>query len=252
MADAADVLERGNIYFFYRPRVEQVSAQSIEEIQRFFIILSPHGRRRYRLIVVGRKKLPEVESHRDRGWGFVGKVSQRAEDIENDLAAVEYSTRTSGERHLAPARPAGEGVYALVRHGDHTHLAFALELPEHPGEVQHDLNIPEEGSYIIAVKNPEQPAPPGVGLAEDEQPELPLRLQERFHGRRFVPVDPPAFLDQEGSEILLIGAGEDVSQELGISLDPQWETLETAEIFSDLHLERSQHPLQPLFEGKWR
>ena len=36
---------------------------------------------------------------------------------------------------------------------------------------------------------------------------LPSHLRERFHGRRFVPVDPPAFLDQEGAEIILIGAG---------------------------------------------
>jgi hypothetical protein len=53
-------------------------------------------------------------------------------------------------------------------------------------------------------------------------------------------------------EIVLIGAGEDVSKELGVLLDPQRETLETAEIFNDLRLERSQHPLEPLFKGKWR
>ena len=248
----ADILERGDIYFLYRPRVEQQTADGLEDVQRFFVILSPRGKSTYRLIVVGRKKLPEVETHRDRGWGFVGKVSHRPEDIEDDLDALTYSTRTRGERHLAPARPAGEGVYALVRHGDHTHLAFALELPERPGAVQRDLNIPEEGSYILAVKNPEQPAPPGVGLPEQEQPPLPSHLRERFAGRRFAPVDPPTFLDHEGVEIVFIGAGEDVSGELGVWLDPQRETLGTAEIFNDLHVERSQHPLQPLFEGKWR
>jgi hypothetical protein len=161
-------------------------------------------------------------------------------------------TLTRGERHLAPARPAGEGVYALVRHGDHTHLTFALELPEKPGEVQRELNIREEGNYIVAVKNPEQPAPPGVGLPEREQAEVPQHLQRQFEGRRFVPVDPPAFLDQEGAELVFIGVGEHVSEELGVRLDPQRETLETAEIFNDLRVERTQHPLQPLFEGKWR
>jgi hypothetical protein len=248
----ADILERGNIYFIYRPRVEQAVAHGIEDVQRFFVVLSPHGRTWYRLIVIGRKKLPEVETHRDKGWGFVGKVSRHPEEIENDLDAQTYRTKTLGERHLAPARPAGEGVYALVRHGDHTHLVFALELPEHPGAVQRELNIPEEGSYIVAVKNPEQPAPPGVGLPEPEQAELPPRLQRRFDGRRFAPIDPPTLLDHEGAEIVLIGAGEDVSEELDVTLDPQHETLETAEIFNDLRIERSHHPLQPLFEGKWR
>jgi hypothetical protein len=248
----ADVLERGNIYFMYRPKVEQSSASGLEDVQRFFVILSPYGQQRYRLIVIGRKQLPEIESHRDRGWGFVEKVRHRAEDIEDDLDALTYPTKTRGERHLAPARPAGEGVYVLVRHDDHTHLAFALELPRKPGAVQHELNIPQEGSYIIAVKNPEQPAPPGVGLNGNEQAVLPRPLQQRFKGRRFVPVDPPTFLDQEGAELVIIGAGEDTSEELGVSLDPERETLETAEVFSDLRLERSQHPLQPLFEGKWQ
>jgi hypothetical protein len=248
----ADVLERGNIYFLYRPRVEQKGASGLADIQRFFLVLSPYGKERYRLVVVGRKKLPEVESHRDRSWAFVEKVSHRAEEIEEGLDALTYVTKTRGERHLAPARPAGEGVYALVRHDDHTHLAFALELPRQPGAVQQELNIPEEGSYIVAVKNPAQSAPPGVGLPEEEQAELPQHLRQRFEGRRFVPVDPPAFLDHEGIELVLIGAGEDVSEELDVWLDPQQETLETAEIFNDLRVERSQHPLEPLFEGKWR
>jgi hypothetical protein len=247
-----DVLERGDIYFLYRPRVEHATVGGLEDVQRFFLVLSPHGASQYRLIVIGRKKLPDVETHRDRAWGFVKKVSERPQDVEDELDALIYPTKTRGERHVAPARPAGEGVYALVRHDDHTHLAFALELPEQPGSVQREFHIPSEGSYIVAVKNPEQPAPPGAGLSEREQAELPLHLQQRFAGRRFVPVDPPAFLDQEGTELVLIAAGEDVSEELGVGLDPQHETLETAEIFNDLRVERSQHPLQPLFEGKWR
>ena len=55
----------------------------------------------------------------------------------------------------------------------------------------------------------------------------------------------------EQSEIILIGADEDVRGELGISLDPEHETMDTAEIFRDLHMERSKHPLEPLFQGKW-
>ena len=247
----ANVLERGNIYFTYRPRVEHATAGGLEDVQRFFVVLSPHGERRYRLIVIGRKQLPEIESHRDRSWAFVQKVSRRPEDIEDDLDAATYRTKTRGDRHLPPARPAGEGVYALVRHDDHTHLVFALELPQRQGQVQRELNIPEEGSYIIAIKNPEQPAPPGVGLTEDEQAELPERLQRRFERRRFVPVDPPSFLDHEGAELVFIGAGDDPSNELGVPLDPQPETIDTAEIFRDLRLERSRHPLRPLFEGKW-
>src|SRR5438128_5542663 len=163
-----------------------------------------------------------------------------------------YDTQTRGERHRPAARPDGEGVYAIVRHEDHTHLAFALELPARPGEVQDELNIPKQGSYIITVRNPEQPAPPGFGLPDNEKPELPQRLQARFRGRRFAPVDSPDVLDREGTEFVLIGADEDVFEELGVPLNPQRETIDTAEIFNELHMERRDHPLKPLFEGKWQ
>jgi hypothetical protein len=246
------VLERGNIYFIYRLRVEQTSASGIEDIQRFFIILSPHGKDRHRLIVVGRKKLPEIKDQHERNWAFVQKVGRNPDEIEDELDRAVYETKTRGERHLAAARPAGEGVYTIARHEDHTHLAFALELPAKRGDVQEELNIPAQGSYIITVKNPELPAPPGVGLPPEAKPELPQHLRAQFAGRRFVPVDPPEFLDREGAEFVLIGADEDVFDELAIRLNPARETIETAEIFNDLRMERSEHPLKPLFEGRWQ
>ena len=248
----ADVLERGDIYFIYRPKVEQTSAAGLEDVQRFFVILSPSDKRRHRLLVIGRKKLPAISDKQERNWGFVQKVSRNPEDIEDDLDRLTYSTQTHGERHLSPARPAGEGVYTIARHDTHTHLAFALELPERPGEVQEELNIPAEGSYIITVKNPDVDAPPGVGLPEQDQADLPQRLRDRFHGRRFIPADPPDFLDREGTEFVLIGADEDVFEELGVRLDPERETIETAELFNDLRMERTAHPLKPLFEGRWQ
>ena len=248
----ADVLERGDIYFIYRPKVEQTSAAGLEDVQRFFVILSPSDKRRHRLLVIGRKKLPAISDKQERNWGFVQKVSRNPEDIEDDLDRLTYSTQTHGERHLSPARPAGEGVYTIARHDTHTHLAFALELPERPGEVQEELNIPAEGSYIITGKNPDVDAPPGVGLPEQDQADLPQRLRDRFHGRRFIPADPPDFLDREGTEFVLIGADEDVFEELGVRLDPERETIETAELFNDLRMERTAHPLKPLFEGRWQ
>jgi len=51
---------------------------------------------------------------------------------------------------------------------------------------------------------------------------------------------------------VLIGADEDVFEELGVRLDPEHETIETAELFSDLRMARTAHPLKPLFEGRWQ
>src|SRR5438105_4516667 len=146
-----DVLERGDIFFVYRPRVQQESAESLEDVQRSYMVLSPEGKQRHRLIVLGQKRLPEIREGGHRVWGYVDMVERDPRKLEDELDRQTYTTKTRGERTRPEARPAGEGVYAIVRHNDHTHLTYELELPRQPGEVQEELAIEPEGSYIISI-----------------------------------------------------------------------------------------------------
>jgi hypothetical protein len=250
----ASILERGSIFFFYRPRVhapgEEVRVHGLDDIARSYIVMHPRGKGLYRLIVVPRKRLPDV-AKREREWAFVERVSRRPGEIEAELREERYGTKTRGARRIPSARPCGEGVYSMVRHEDHTHLTYALELPAEPGPVQEALQIAKEASYILSVKNPQAPSPPGAGLPEDEAARYPQPLEEIFRGRRFAPADPPDLLDYPGAQLLLIGAAADVRAELGIELDPEREDERTAEIFRDLHIARSKYPVEPLFHGKW-
>jgi hypothetical protein len=255
LAGESAALERGNIFFFYRPRVAPLDdtpqVLGLDDIARTHIIVHPRGKGLYRVIVLPRKRLPDVKRH-DREWGFVEKVTRDPHEIERELQTQVYKTRTRGARLLPSARPAGEGVYALVRHADHTHLAYALELPEEPGPVQRALQIRGEASFIVSVKNPEASAPSEAALPPDEAARYPPELAQRFAAKRFIPVDPPELLDYPGAQLLLIGASADVKQELGIDLDPQREDERTAEILRDLHIAKAAFPLDPLFKGKWR
>ena len=45
--------ERGHIYFAYRPKIDGEAARGLEDVERFYVILSPQGRDSYRLLVVG-------------------------------------------------------------------------------------------------------------------------------------------------------------------------------------------------------
>jgi hypothetical protein len=244
------VRERGDIYFAYRPKIDGQAAESFDDVQRLYMILSPRGRDSYRLLIIGGKRLPAVDGRGDRkAWAFVEKVASQAQEVEDELDPKSRLTKTRGERQIPAARPAGEGVYTIVRHSRHTHLAYALELPPEPGEVQRALNIVEEGNYVVAVKNPK--ARMASGLDETRRATLPRPLQNLFRGRRFIPLDPPKFLDHEGTEILLVGARKGAPAELGIELDREQETEATAEIFSDLGMEKALHPAAPLLEGKW-
>ncbi|MFZ0256422.1 MAG: hypothetical protein WAN46_12400 [Gammaproteobacteria bacterium] len=252
--EQAEILEQGNIYFVYRPKVkgtdEVDTVGGLEDVQRTYMVLSPHGKKRFRLLALGQKQLPAI-SGSEKNWGFVDKVENSAKKIEEELQRDSYQTKTRDERIRPAARPAGEGVYALVRHGNHTHLTYALELPVQTGAVQKALHIEEEGSYVLSIKNPEQPSDGQAGLSEKHKVTFPRHLQDCFRERRFIPVDPPDLLDYEGAELLFIGAAEDIPKELGISLEPQQETESTAEIFRELHMAKSRHPIKPLFEGRW-
>jgi hypothetical protein len=90
-----------------------------------------------------------------------------------------------------------------------------LELPKHPGPAERELNTKREASYIIAVKNPTAPTPSNAGLSPDHEARFPKHLLEKFAGCRWVAVDPPDFLDYEGTELVLIGARENAEEEPG-------------------------------------
>lgn len=244
------VVERGDIYFFYRPKVEREHPRSAKDVERLYLVLSPEGKKLYREIIIGRKALPSVEGG-ERNWAFVKAVVHDPRELERELGRESYQTKTRGTREIEAARPAGEGVYAITRHDGHTHLAYSLELPEKPGVVQRALKIAEEASYVISVKNPEKGSPPQAGLRSDRKAHYPEKLQKAFAERRFMNVERPELLDYPGAEIMLIGADEDPERELGIRLDPELETAASADIFKELKLNRSEHPVRPLFEGRW-
>jgi hypothetical protein len=247
-----NTLERGNIFFFYRPRVEEEAPESIDDVQRFHMVLRPENRQVFRLLVVGQKKLPDPSrgGGGNRAWGYVEAADTQPNRIRDRLRAETYQTRTRGERHQPAARPIGEGVYRIVRHGDHTHFVYALELPRRKGEAQEEFNVQDEASYIITVKNPAARSPPRAGLSPKQNADYPSDLIDKFRDRRFAEADPPEFLDYEGTEFILIPAAENVDEELGIDLQPQDESESTAEIFTELELDQSEHPLEPLFEGR--
>ena len=242
-----NVLERGDLFFLYRPNEDRYEPGGLLDIRRFYLVLHPQGQQRFRLIAIGKKKLPGGDDGPQRHWGFVDGVFQTAEGLRQAATGLPPLGDVGGEN----LRPAGEGVYALVLHGNHTHLAYVLELPPSPGEVQEAFNIKPEGRFVIAVKNPEASSPPGVGLELGRQPDFPRELHARFGDRRWVSVDPPEFLDYEGSEIVLIGGKDDLGEDLGIDLQAHPEDEETAEIFQDLHLEKTARTIKPLFEGVW-
>lgn len=248
------VLERGDLFFFYRPDVGEESPGGLLDVRRFHVVLRPEGGKRarpLRMLTIGRKRLPDPAGEGGNHWGFVERVFKTPADLKEALGPASYETETLGERPVPPARPAGEGVYALVRVGRSTVLAYALELPERPGEVQEAFGIGAEGRVALAIKNPEAGSPAGMGLDGDRRVRFPERLRARFGARKWVPADPPSFLDHEGAEFVLIGGRIDAEELAGLDLQPQPEDEASAEVVRDLKIAKGDAPTRPLFEGGW-
>lgn len=245
------ILEKGDIFFFYRPRVQEKQGEnavphSIEEINRFYMILHPYSTKQYRLIIIGRKRMPEITAH-ERNWTTVELVTSKVNELKDYLRSETYQTETRGERFLPEARACGEGVYCITSRDSQTYLSYQLELPQQLGDVQVELSLKPEASYVLAVKNQKI-----AGSQSGKEANFPKHLQEQLRDLRFAAVNPPDFLDYPGAELLLIGANEDVEKELGIDLEPEQKSINTAEIFQHLKLWKNEHTVKPLFEGQWR
>jgi len=279
------IIEKGLIYFFYKPKVELKEVHGPEDVQRLYVLLwpaapsiqedekkmkHPEGKmgtgEPERLIVLGKKKLPDVHKGKhEKFWGFVEKVSRNIDEVEEDLEARTYTTHTRGERHVEGARPVGAGVYAIVKHPTkgHTHLVYVLELPEEPTEVQKAFNIGKEGSFVVSVKNPDVQGP-GSFLRTSKNVHYPPEVKNLLNSTKtgnplkFAPLDPK-LIDYEGSELLFIGAAEDIKAELGEAGEyiEELEEVDARKISSDkiwkeLHLSKAAHPTEPVLRGKWK
>jgi hypothetical protein len=246
-----EIVEEGDIFFLYRPRVEEHDPQGLEDVQRFHMVMRPKSGGKLRLCVVGRKRLPEAGKH-ERVWGFVDAVTDSGKSLESRLQEDEYETKTRGERHMPSARPAGEGVYAVSREDSQLHLSYVLELPEKPGEVQQALKIAPEAAYVLSIKNPEAGQPRSAGLSEAQKADYPEKLEREFEGRRFEGEDL-RLLDYEGAEFILVGARRDPEAAYDLDLESRSEPSDYAHADSirRLRMVKSRHPVTPLFEGRW-
>jgi uncharacterized protein DUF2795 len=262
----SELIEHGDIFFFYRPKVDTEEVKDIEDVQRFYMVTSPEeieGKRYsnnnkhiYRLFLIGQKQLPEIvegkSTSKERNWALNTLTTSDPDDIHKELLPAEYMTETRGKRRIAAAAPAGEGKYSIVKHDSHTEIAYILELPEIPGPMQREFEIRKEASYVISVKNPDLNVTGSAAFTSGKKPQYPKHLLEKFGDKRWISIEDPELLDYENTQLLLIGARKkDVEDELGIDIDEQKETESSADIFKELKIRKEQVPLKPLLKGKF-
>ena len=184
-----EVLEQGAVSFVAVPR-PGTTAPGGAGLDRFFVVLAPDGRRPLRRLAVRRRRLPDAR-RRQRFFAHVDRIAAAADRLTEDLRA----------RSGAPAHVLAVGRYALARHGDHVHLAYALARACGRGPLAASLGIAAGGSFLLLVFRRSLPPPRRPAATAAAAP--------------LVAATPDA-LDVIGAEVALVAGGRPDDGRLGI------------------------------------
>jgi hypothetical protein len=184
-----EVLERGDIQFFFRPTVQPADPDAAASlgVQSFFVVLST--RDKHRRVRIGRKRMPATTG--ERLWARVERIGSFSRAMGDLLEDEHYHTKTRGERYQPAARPIAHGCYALVQHDDHVHFAYRVD---HRESAPEEVDVPDAASHVVLFER----VPRGRATWTTE--------------------GTPARLDEEGAEIVLVGVDDDPERELGVEL----------------------------------
>jgi len=153
----ATYVEKGDVYFFYRPKVNVEKMQGLGDVQRLHVVLAPDEEDAARLFVVGKKRMPKIIKSKPkstaREW-MMNDMTGKPKEIGKALAPLEYDTKTRGEQEQGEAIPVGEGRYVIFERDNSSRLAYRLSSPAKSGKAQEELGILAEASYVISVRNP--------------------------------------------------------------------------------------------------
>lgn len=218
-----EILEKGDIVFMCKysirlslsqyafsridkPKLGVDEASSIDDVQLFHVLLIPEGDTddeisKKRLVKIGKKKLPANGG--DRFWAFIQAAEDEMEKVEEDLQPQTYDTATAGTRTVKADRIAGKGKYLMMKQDNNrTVLGYILESPSEVGDVQNAFNISTEGSFSVAVKNPQKKNPPAAGLSGSQKAEFPQEIQQKFGSYQWLPGKCSSF--QQHSVIIVV------------------------------------------------
>lgn len=237
-----EATEKGDIYFFYRNKVDVERAESLKDIQRTYMILVPDdGKDKARMFIIGKKRMPKLNGDRSSAKEWTMNImTGKPKEIGEELAPIEYETKTEGARRISAAFPVAEGRYALVQMEDQTELAWRMVNPEKPGKPQEEMQLKPEASYVISVRNPDIQV---EGFPE-ERPDYPQSLRKLFAEKRWINISKPELLDYENAQLVMIGARRNLAElDVKVSGKP--------ELFSNLGLDRKKWPTSALFESEF-
>ncbi|MGR3973137.1 MAG: hypothetical protein QRY72_00955 [Candidatus Rhabdochlamydia sp.] len=217
------ILEKGDIYFFYWPHSESKGDHHL-----FFILRNqPEGI--YRVITLQNGHMPDMKQHHIQK----GRMTYTAKDLHQLEMHFEKQSKNA---LFEIANSMGEGKYLILKWGKSTHLLYSLEeLAKQPEGVLDHLGIVSEGIFMLQIKNPNY----------DEN------SLDRLHLQQFIPLDSAEFLNEVGTEILMIGEKSQPKQIGQINLQTLLDSFSHEDILENVNLEQRQKELEILLTQDW-
>jgi hypothetical protein len=160
-----EILEQGAVSFLAVPRVNG-DPLGPADLARFFVVLAPHGKRPLRRLAVRRRRLPDAQRWQ-RLFAHVDRIAAAPQRLTEDVRGPAGGL---GSRVLAVGR------YAIARHADHVHLAYALARACRRGPLAAALGIAPGASFVLAVCRRSLPPLRRPAAAEPLAPATPETL----------------------------------------------------------------------------
>src|SRR3954453_21123260 len=100
------IIEQGDIFFFYRPKVDTEEVKAIEDVQRFYMVTHAEEKKEnrnnnkkkkkdeiYRLFLIGQKQLPEIvegkSTSEEKNWALNILTTSNPDEIHMELLPAE-------------------------------------------------------------------------------------------------------------------------------------------------------------------
>ncbi|MHB8840866.1 MAG: hypothetical protein ACYC56_03605 [Candidatus Aquicultor sp.] len=243
------VIETGDLYFFYRPKNHKEVIRNLDEVESFYMVMAAGGHL-FRLLETVQKKMPEIPSESSApagsSWAVIDSVTEDSDELAE--TKLGWGPVIKGKTSY-PARPIGVAKYQLVLFENQTRLAYSLEIPINPGPVQETFDIYPEAAYIFKVKNPDGLAEGYPG--EEQRPLYPPGLKVLFD-EDLINVKDDQLLNFPHTQILLSGSlRQDIENRLGIKFvkEPPHKAMDR--VYGTFHMTRREHPATPFMSGQW-
>ncbi len=88
----SEIIEHGDLFFFYRPKIDIKEVKDVEDVQRFYMVTRPENNGKNttnRLFLVGQKQMPEIiegkSNSKERNWGLLNILQKQGAGEELGL-----------------------------------------------------------------------------------------------------------------------------------------------------------------------